>query len=109
MLTKFEDYQGNEIKLADDVWNGHIKEDHPLITKEIIANVLKSPSLVCKSQHKHMDNNSLYYQGPWLNENDKSRFFRVVVKTCSDGNWISSAHIRSSITCGEILFKEGTE
>jgi hypothetical protein len=54
-----------------------------------------------------MDNIRLYHQGPWLNNNSKSCYFRAVVKDCADGRWISTAHTRSRISCGEFLFEEG--
>ena len=103
----FRDVNDEEIKMAGDVWENHIKVDHPEMTVEIIGNVLKTPSVVCSSQHENMKNYKLYYQGPWKNKMEKKRYFPVVVKICNDGNWISTAHTRSSVSCGIILFQEG--
>ena len=109
MTDTFKDYREAAILLDDDVWTKHIVVDHPEMTKELIAEVLKVPSVVCESQHKNLENYRLYYKGPWKNKRDKDRYYRVTVKICNDGNWISTAHTRSSISCGEILFKEGEQ
>jgi len=107
MGDNFKDHMDEVILLDNEVWANHICIDHPEMTKELIAEVLMNPTIICKSQHKNLENYRLYYQGPWKNKKDKDRYYRVTVKVCKDGNWISTAHTRSSISCGTILFKEG--
>ena len=106
-VVLFRDVNDEEIKLAGGVWEDHIKVDHPEMTLKIIGEVLKKPSTVCTSQHENMSHYKLYYKGPWKNKMEKDRYFRVVVKMRGDGNWISTAHTRSSVSCGIILFQEG--
>lgn len=105
----FKDYEDQEILLDADVWRNHICSEHPEISKNLISEVLTAPSIVCESQHESLRKYRLYYKGPWKNKKDKDRYYRVAVKICDDGNWISTAHTRSSITCGVIIFKEGEE
>lgn len=103
----FKDINDEEVKLAKKVWEYHIKVDHPRATKKVVEDVLKAPSLICKSQHANMKNHKQYYQGPWKNKMEKDRYYRVVVKICNDGNWISTAHVRRTVSCGTILYREG--
>ena len=77
------------------------------MTLEVVENLLKNPSVVCRSQHQIISDSKLYYEGPWANTKGNKRYYRVVVKECRDGNWISTAHIRSKISCGEIIYKAG--
>lgn len=107
LIKQFEDYEGEKVFLSQEVWSDHISEDHPHMKLEVIGSVLNDPEIVCDSQHFEMQNIKLYYQGPWKNLKGKSRYFRVVVKSCDDGNWISTAHIRAKVSCGKILFKAG--
>lgn len=106
MEEVFKDYRGSEIRLSKIVWEKHIKSDHPRINKEIIKKVLRFPRLVCESQHESVKSQRQYYKGPWQSEKNKDRYYRVVVKNCKDGIWISTAHIRSKVSCGKILFRE---
>lgn len=102
----FEDYQGEEVKLLDEVWEDHISVDHPEMEILLIERILKTPHIVCLSQHANMMNYRQYYSKPWKNKKKRERYFRVVVKVCSDGNWISTAHTRSKISCGKVIYKE---
>lgn len=106
MVCFFRDFLGNVIKLDDRVWFDHISHHHPEMTKEIIAQVLLSPSVLCESQHRVLSNTKQYYKGPWVGRVGKVRYHRVIVKECSDGNWISTAHTRAKWSCGKILFRD---
>lgn len=105
MEVTFEDYREEEVKLSQKVWEEHIQVDHPRMTIEIIEAVLKGPQMVCESQHENMKNHRLYYSGPWENDKKKTRYYRVVLKDCEDGTWITTAHIRSKVACGKVLYE----
>ena len=100
----FKDYADEEIVMSDETWDEHISQKHPEITKEQIRDVLANPDKVCISQRKEKLNHRQYHQGPWKNPEGKDRFWKVVVKVCDDGNWISTAMTTSRINCGEVLF-----
>ncbi len=107
IVHHFQDIFGNVIKLDEHVWCDHISRFHPEMSKDLIADVLLSPSVVCESQHKMMVSSLQYYKGPWISHSGKTRFHRIIVKRCCDGSWISTAHTRARWTCGLILYRDG--
>lgn len=45
MKDIFKDHEDQDILLDADVWTNHICVDHPEMTKELIAEVLTTPSV----------------------------------------------------------------
>lgn len=101
-MWRFYDFAGSEILLSGKVWEGHIRVDHPEVSLSNIFEVLVDPSVVCVSLYD--GRRVLYYGRAWSNLKGKRRLFRVVVTKCKDGTWISTAHVRSNTSCGEILY-----
>lgn len=105
-MKRIKDYRGEEVLLECRVWKDHTSINHSEMTLELLESILKDPDLVCSSQHRHMIGSKLYYQVPWKNMKGKDRYFRIVVKTCVDGNWMATAHTRSSISCGTVIYRK---
>ena len=97
-MQLFIDYRQEQVKLAGDVWE-HIHEEHADVSQELIANCLRDPDEIRQSRKK--SNSELYYllrQG--------SRYTCVIVKRCSDGNFIETAMTTSTLKEGKALYKK---
>jgi len=90
----------NEIIILEKDTQEHIQEFHPEITTEIIKKTLSSPDEVRQSFSN--PRSELYYIFKC-----KKRYYCVVVKICSDGNFISTALTTSGIKQGRLIYKSG--
>ena len=77
----------------------HIFSRHPELTLEIISLCLSSPDEIRKSNSNKICN--LYY-----NYKCEQRFYCVVLKVCTDGNFISTAYTTNKIKNGELIYKK---
>lgn len=98
MALVFSNYKKQRIVLGDATYE-HICEIHPEVTLDHIK-VALDPDEVRKSSYK--ENSELYYL------RRTNRWFTcVVVKVCSDGNYISTALTTEKPKVGRIIFKKG--
>lgn len=96
---KLTNYRGEDVFLIKET-REHISDFHPEITISIIRKTLKNPIEVRQSSFS--SESELYYL--YKAEN---RFYCVVVKACTDGNFISTALTTSKIKFGKLIFKQG--
>ncbi len=99
MALFFTNYKKQRIVLGDMTYD-HISEIHPEVTLDLIKNVLEDPDEVRESSYK--ENSELYY----LRKTSK-RFTCVIVKLCSDGNYISTALTTEKPKIGRVIYKKG--
>lgn len=104
-LMKLTDFLGRSIELSESTLD-HIKESHPEISIEEIAQVLLWPLEVRENAKQNFV--ELFYQRK-IHAGGKLRYRLVIVKRLREGNFISSAMTTSSMKSGKTLFKKDKE
>ena len=99
MALVFTNYKKQRIVLGDATYE-HISEIHPEVTLGHIKLALEDPDEVRKSSYK--ENGKLYYL-----RRTSRRFTCVIVKICSDGNFISTALTTEKPKVGRVIYKKG--
>ena len=102
-IVKFKDFQGRDIELSESSWE-HIQVAHPEISIKDIESALTNPSEVVECPRQEFV--ELYYQVK-LHPAGKQRFYVVVVKVLSSGNFISTAMTTSMMKKGRSLYRKG--
>ena len=95
-MKRFVDYAGEPVLLSLES-ERHIAEVHPEIDLEQLRLALKDPNEVRKSSYRATS--VLYYRIKTV-----KRFICVVVKSCDDGNFISSALTTTKPKSGEVIY-----
>lgn len=93
---QFTDYFGGTVNLSSDALE-HIKTAHSEVSLAEIAKALAAPSEVRKSSYR--DDSELYYC-PAMG----GKFICVVVKTCMDGKFISTAMTTGKSKSGQVIY-----
>lgn len=96
-MKSFINYRQERVKLSAGTWE-HIQEVHSEIGQDQIGACLKDPDEVRRSRKNPAS--EIYY----LLRIEK-RYTCVVVKRCSDGNFISTAMTTTKPKQGEVLYK----
>jgi hypothetical protein len=99
-LKRIVDYSGTQILLSAES-ERHIAAVHPEIDFDHIRKALENPDEVRMSSYR--STSVLYYRAKAA-----KRFICVVVKACSDGNFISSAMTTGKPKTGEIIYVRGS-
>ena len=97
-MKVFKNYQNEDCILTDEQ-ELHIRSRHPEATEHLIFEALKAPIEVRRSSSIQVSN--LYY----ILKRD-SKYFCVVLKCCSDGNFISTAYTTTKIKSGQVIYKK---
>ena len=100
----FIDYLGKKIELSADVWENHIKMNHPEIDLTDIESTLKDPDEVWVSQSRV--DTELYYRRKKNTTSSKVRYWMVAVKLIDSNTFISSAMTKSTVVGSELIFKK---
>ncbi len=95
-MRKFVDYNAAQILLSKET-EQHIRLVHSEIDFEQIRSALSDPDEVRKSSYH--SSSVLYYR-----VKSAKRFVCVVVKSCSDGQFISSAMTTTKPKTGEVIY-----
>ena len=98
MALVFANYKKKRVVLSDSTYE-HITEFHSEVTLDHIKATLEDPTEVRTSSYK--ENSELYYL-----RKTKRRFTCVVVKICSDGNYISTAMTTEKPKIGRVIYKK---
>jgi hypothetical protein len=101
-MMEFRDFRDAKVLLADEVWE-HIQSGHPEISISGIEVTLKDPFEVRRSQFHNIV--EIFYTKK-TRIDKKIRFIQVVVKTCPDGVFVSTAMTTSAIKAGELIYKK---
>jgi hypothetical protein len=95
-MKKFVDYNGAEVLLSKET-KTHICLVHSEIDFDQIRSALSDPDEVRKSSYR--SSSVLYYR-----IKSAKRFVCVVVKSCPDGQFISSAMTTTKPKTGEVIY-----
>ena len=95
----FENYRKEKVFLSVSSL-AHIKKIHPEIQMMDIRRTLEDPSEVRRSTRS--SESELYYLAK-----KRQRYICVVVKNCSDGNFISTALTTSKPKLGFLVYRKG--
>jgi hypothetical protein len=95
-VKRFVDFAGMRILLSTDS-ERHIVESHPEIRIDELRRALGDPDEVRRSTHRNTT--VLYYR-----IKAARRYTCVVVKVCSDGNFIASAMTTTKPKTGEVIY-----
>lgn len=95
----FQNFKKQRVTLGDGA-HEHIMEVHPEISLEGIKSALEDPDEVRVSSYR--ESSELYYL-----KRTKQRYTCVVVKVCSDGNFISTALTTTRPKEGRVIYKKG--
>ena len=98
-MRVFKNYKDEECILSD-AQEEHILSRHPEATPELISECLLMPMEIRKSSS--LSGADLYYI-----LKSSERFFCVVLKCISDGNYISTAYTTNKIKNGSVIYKRG--
>jgi hypothetical protein len=98
-MKVFKNYNNEDCYLTVEQ-EEHIQSRHPEASEQFITQCLMAPMEVRKSSSHSLAH--LYYV-----LKTKDRFFCVVLKCCSDGNFISTAYTTTRMKNGKIIYKEG--
>ena len=99
MALVFTNYKKQRDVLGETT-HEHIMEMHPEVTLDHIKFALEDPNEVRRSSYR--ENSELYYL-----RRTRRRFTCVIVKICSDGNYISTALTTEKPKVGGVIFKKG--
>lgn len=97
-MKTFVNYLNEKCYLTDEQ-EKHIVDRHSEMTIELIACCLKFPNEIRYSSAS--DKTLLYYLLAKVN-----RYYCVVLKMCSDGNFISTAYSTTKIKMGKVVYRE---
>ncbi len=98
-MKVFKNYRNEDCYLTA-VQEEHIQSRHPEASADFITQCLMAPMEIRKSSSHSLAH--LYYV-----LKTEERFFCVVLKCCSGGNFISTAYTTTRMKIGEIIYKEG--
>jgi hypothetical protein len=98
-MRVFENYLGEKCFLTDEQ-EEHIRSRHPEASELLITKCLADPVEIRKSSSHALAH--LFY----ILKTD-TRYFCVVLKCCSDGNFISTAYTTTQIKNGPLIYKKG--
>ena len=97
-MKSFKNYRNETIKLSD-LTRKHIAEAHSEVGIRDIRNTLLKPDEVRQSSYRKTS--ELYYL-----MKRENRFTCVVVKVCSDGNFIATAMTTSRPKLGKLTYRK---
>lgn len=100
----FKDYNGTPIELSADVWENHIKVNHPEIDVSEIELTLTDPDEVWVSQQR--GDTELFYKRKKTSLSGKVRYWMIAVKNINSGKFISSAMTKSTVIGSTLIFKK---
>ena len=100
----FEAYNGSTIELSTEVWENHIKANHPEIGLLEIELALKAPDEVWISQQRQ--DTELYYKRKKKLSLGKIRYWMIAVKKVNSGKFVSSAMTKSTVVGSTLIFKK---
>lgn len=99
MSLIFSNFRKQRVTLGDGAYE-HITEVHPEVSLDLIKATLEDPDEVRVSSYRK--DSELYYL-----RRTKQRYVCVVVKGCSDGNFISTALTTTKPKEGRVIYRKG--
>ena len=100
----FKDYKGITIEMNADVWEQHIRTNHPEVSLFDIELTLIDPDEVWVSQQR--EDTELFYKRKKTSVSGKVRYWMVAVKNVSSGKFISTAMTKSTVAGSALIFKK---
>lgn len=100
----FKDYRGIAVELSIDVWENHIRVNHPDVKISDIELTLNEPDEVWVSQQR--TNVELFYKRKKSSPSGKVRYWMIAVKNVNSKSFVSSAMTKSAVVGSTLVFKK---